>query len=324
MPATGISKHLCVGTTPTVQQTMIFDRVVPDQVNRAKTTQRHASGKSINVARVLHLLGQRSCAVVPLGGDTGQFMRNELAGLGMQLRVVDVAAPTRTCVTMIDQSSGVVTELVEESAAMNTVETKQMLDSAIAELAGMGMMILSGSLAPGVAVDFYAECCRTAAERNVPVILDARGEALLLALRHRPLVVKPNRSELAATMNRPLDSDQDLHRAMIELHDLGAQWVLITHGREGATLCNGKNHWRIPTIDVEAISAIGSGDAFSAGLAAGITSGREIPDACRLGAACAAANTLVPGSGLLKMEDVWRLESRVKVERINEKGIHPL
>jgi hypothetical protein len=35
---------LCVGTTPTVQRTMVVDRLVIDEVNRAVEVKVHASG----------------------------------------------------------------------------------------------------------------------------------------------------------------------------------------------------------------------------------------------------------------------------------------
>ena len=74
-----------------------------------------------------------------------------------------------------------------------------MLGKLKAHLPKCRSLILSGTLAPGAGEDFYAECCRVAGS-GLPIILDARGEALLRALPLHPLVVKPNRAELAGTM----------------------------------------------------------------------------------------------------------------------------
>ena len=46
---------VCLGTTPTMQRTMLFDRVEIDAVNRAVEVREYASGKSVNVAKVLRL-----------------------------------------------------------------------------------------------------------------------------------------------------------------------------------------------------------------------------------------------------------------------------
>lgn len=307
--------HICLGTTPTVQQTMIFDRVRIDAVNRASTVLRGASGKPVNVARVLHLLGERARLCVPLGGDTGRFMRQCFDDERIEHRCIEVAAPTRTCVTLINRADGTATELVEEPAPLSADDAAAMLTALRQSVGGAAMLILSGSLAPGIGEDFYAECCRAAAAANVPVILDASGPALARALPHRPLLVKPNRVELAATLGKSLDTDADLRDAMRLLHDQGAQWVAATMGRDGAMLCDGENFWRIPAVPIKAISPIGSGDAFAAGLAAGVARGQSIPDAARLATAAAAANAMVPGSGVLNPSDVQQLLPQVRVER---------
>src|SRR5688572_29788636 len=117
---------LCVGTTPTVQRTQVFERFTVDAVNRAKTTDVTASGKSINVSLVLHELGEEVVATGFVGGDSGKFICNELERVGIENDYVEVEPATRTCVTIIDRASGHVTELVEESKPVD--------ESAYAEL----------------------------------------------------------------------------------------------------------------------------------------------------------------------------------------------
>jgi 1-phosphofructokinase family hexose kinase len=306
--------HLCLGTTPTVQQTMIFERVLPDEVNRAVEVRRASAGKPINVARVLHTLGEPATVCVPLGGDTGRFIGEELRASGVDLDAVETPNATRTCVTIIDRHAGTVTELVEEHAEIPPSVRGELLARLKTHLPKCRSMVLSGKLAPGAGDDFYAECCRVL-PAGVPIILDARGESLLRALPLHPLVVKPNRAELAATLGIDIGDDALLREAIVKLVGRGAQWVVITMGKGGAVASDGKSFWRIPAIEVAAISAIGSGDAFSAGLASGVVAGRDVPEACRLGAACAAANTLIPGAGFLRAEDVRRLEPLARVEK---------
>jgi tagatose 6-phosphate kinase len=306
--------HLCLGTTPTVQQTMIFETVRPEEVNRAVEVRRAASGKPVNVARVLHTLGEAVTLCIPLGGDTGGFMSRELGASGIDLDAAESPNPTRTCVTIIDRKAGTVTELVEEHAAITANVRDQMLGKLKTHLVQCRSLVLSGTLAPGAGKDFYAKCCG-AAQPGLPIILDAWGEPLLQALPMHPLVVKPNRPELAGTIGREISDDASLRSAIQQVIGRGARWVVITLGKNGAVASDGKEFRKIPAIEVTAISAIGSGDAFSAGLASAIAAGRAVPEACGLGAACAAANTLIPGAGFLRLEDVKRLEPLARVER---------
>src|SRR5947199_2381388 len=98
---------LCLGTTPTVQRTMTFDRVTADAVNRAREVLETASGKSINVARTLHTLGHEVLASGFLGGQPGQFIRDDLDRAGIPHHFIDVTpVKTRTCTTVIDRGAG--------------------------------------------------------------------------------------------------------------------------------------------------------------------------------------------------------------------------
>ena len=84
-------------------------------MNRAATTLDGAAGKSVNVAKVLRVLGEHPVATGFVGGDCGEFIRSALAEKGVECDFVTVAARTRQCLTVIDELTGTQTELVEES-----------------------------------------------------------------------------------------------------------------------------------------------------------------------------------------------------------------
>jgi fructose-1-phosphate kinase PfkB-like protein len=147
-------------------------------------------------------------------------------------------------------------------------------------------------------------------------VLDARGEPLKAALPFKPFIVKPNRDELAQTVGTPVDSEDALRAAVQKMIELGAQWVAITLGKEGCLLSNGHDFWRLHAPVVKAVSAVGSGDSFAAGLAAGIVQGDAIPQACALGSACGAANALTSFAGQVHLSDVKTLLSQIRIESV--------
>jgi fructose-1-phosphate kinase PfkB-like protein len=158
---------LCIGTTPTVQQTMVFPRVTVDEVNRAVEVKRSASGKPVNVARTLHLLGDPATVCIPLGGDTGQFIKSELSAERINLDAVDTPHATRTCVTMIDRKAGTATELVEPHAPISAELANQLIAKLKSHLPNCRSIVLSGTLAAGAGDDFYADCCRRRSRWNL-------------------------------------------------------------------------------------------------------------------------------------------------------------
>ena len=145
-----------LSTTPALQRTMTFESLAIDSVNRAASVHEYASGKGINVARVVHTLGQSCAATGFLGGDSGAFCRHDMDAAGMGHDFVTVAGKTRMCVTLdrsqepnrdrVDRGSRAVTQ---SDAAKLFVKLELLLQHA-------RVFVLSGTVAPGCGDDFYA------------------------------------------------------------------------------------------------------------------------------------------------------------------------
>ncbi|MDB5318944.1 MAG: tagatose-6-phosphate kinase [Phycisphaerales bacterium] len=318
---------LCVGTTPTVQRTMTVDRLVIDEVNRASAVHEHASGKSVNVARVLGVLGGAALdfgelsstelakvsrvAVGFAGGRRGEQLLEDMDRAGIAHDFVRTAAETRLCTTVIDRAAGQATELVEEAPAASAAEWAALIDRIEARVAGASVMVFSGTLAPGAPVDF----CDRWIGRGPVVVVDAKGEAMrrALAARGGRVIAKLNRAELAQTLGERLETEAELYGAMRRAGPVEG-WLVVTMGKAGAAAWAEGAMWRVTSPPVEAVSAIGSGDAFAAGLVARMNCGVEA--ALRLACACGVANALTAYSGWVRREDVERLVGEVRVERV--------
>jgi tagatose 6-phosphate kinase len=110
--------------------------------------------------------------------------------------------------------------------------------------------------------------------------------------------VKINITELSATLGRAV-TPETMATAMTELQDRFGGWLIVTGGPDGSYACNGADWWHISAPPIRALSPIGSGDAYAAGLASAVIDGLAIPAACRLGSACGAAYALSPLAGHL-------------------------
>ncbi|MGO8674980.1 MAG: 1-phosphofructokinase family hexose kinase [Limisphaerales bacterium] len=307
---------LCLGTTPAVQRVMVFRKVTPDAVNRALTVSDGASGKSVNVAKVLKGLGERPLAVGFLGGERGQYLRDTLEAKGIQTDFVTVAAPTRQCITVIDREAGTQTELVEEGRAVSTSDYEHLAALLRRRIEACRALVMSGSLAPGVPGGLYLDGAMQARQAGVLCVLDAQGAPLAEALKGRPGLVKPNRAELAATVGRDLKDEADVMSAMRELCRRGAQRVVVTTGKEAVLAFDGESFWRIIPPSVQVANPIGCGDAFTAGLVWRMLRGESLGEACRWAAAAGAANAITLMPGEVERADVERLVAGVPIQRL--------
>jgi len=293
---------------------MVFDSLHLDQVNRAATTLEGAAGKSVNVAKVLHALGAHPLATGFLGGDRGAFLQACLDQQGVPHQFVQVQTPTRQCVTLVDQSTGQITELVEESRSVQLSDCTSLMAIVQSQIPSARAVVMSGTIAPGVPPDFYLDCARLAREAGALAVIDAQGPALLRALAAQPGLVKPNRAELAATVGRALAGEGGVLAAMRELGQSGAQRVVVTDGKNPALAWDGHRQWRITMPSIRPVNPIGSGDAFTAGLVWRLVAGDDLGEACRWAAAAGAANALTLMAGELERLEVERLVREVKAE----------
>ena len=307
---------LCLGTTPCAQRVMLFHRLVLDAVNRAGTTLDVASGTSINVAKVLKTLGEEPVATGFIGGDRGEFVRVAMTRLGIDYDFVTVTAQTRQCITVIDESAGTHTELVEESRAVEPVDGDKLMDILRRRIPGCRVVVMSGTIAPGAPADLYFQCTRLAEAAGALSVVDAQRVPLLEALKAGPGLAKPNGPELAATFGRELKDDVAVMAAMRELGERGARRVIVTAGKDPALAFDGRDFWRIIAPRIKAVNPTGSGDAFTAGLVWRLLRGDDLGESCRWGAAAGAANALTAPVGEVDRADVDRLAREVEVRRI--------
>lgn len=305
---------LCLGTTPALQRVMVFRRLALDGVNRAVTVLDGPAGKSVNVVKVLKALGEQPLAVGFLGGERGRYLRALLEAKGVELDFVTVAAQTRECVTVIDQSAGTHAELIEESPPISPSELAQLETILRRRVAGCRAVVMSGSLARGVAADLYLHGTRLARAAGALSVIDAEGAALTAALEAEPGLVKPNRGELAATVGGELKDEDTVKSAMRELCGRGARRVVVTAGKEPVLAFDGRRFWRIVPPAITPVNPIGSGDAFTAALVWRLVRGEELGSACAWASATGAANALTLMPGEVEPADMHRLAGQVRVE----------
>lgn len=307
---------LCIGTTPAAQRVMVFRKLTLDAVNRAITTRDGAAGKAVNVAKVLKTLGEEPVVAGFVGGERGAQLRSLLEAEGVALAMVTVAPSTRQCITVIDESAGTQTELVEESGAVSLSDFESLMALIAARARNARALVMSGTVAPGVPPDIYLRCTRLAYESGALAVIDAHGPPLFEALAASPGLVKPNRAELSGMLAVPLQDEGSAKCAMRDLHARGAQRVVVTAGKDPVLAFDGRGFWRISVPTIRAVNPIGSGDAFTAALVWRLLSGDDLGQACRWANAAGAANALTLMSGELRLPDLNRLVNETRAEQI--------
>lgn len=308
---------LTVSLNAAVDVVYTIDQFAPDKINTVADVQRMAGGKANNVARVLAALGQRVVATGFAGGSTGRFIQADLGRRSITADFEESGGENRICTTVIDARSKTVTELRERGPVLTTADADRFLARFRRLVAGAGLVVISGSLPPGIPADFYRELVSEAWRAGqVRTLLDACGEPLKEALSAQPYLVKPNLDELKEWAGVDLPTDHHIMLAARKLLKAGPLLVGVSLGARGLLLVTEEAAWWATPPAVEPLNTVGSGDSLVAGFATGLLAGLDAEAILQLAVACGTANALTRGVAEVRPADVEQVRQHVQIRRL--------
>jgi len=291
---------------PAVDVSTSVAQVVDTRKLRCGAARHDPGGGGINVARVVRRLGGDCSAVYLAGGRTGRLLGELLDAEQVAGVPLAIAGETRTDFSVTETSTGKQFRFVLPGPTIRQAEWQACLDY-FATLTPPRYLVLSGSLPPGVPVDFYATLARSAASRGTQVVVDTSGPALEAVLQGGVSLFKPSLQELRDLTRQPLLTEAAWRSAAQRIVSDGrARMVVLTLGSEGALLVTGQQVLRAPGLPTRVESAIGAGDSFLGAMIWALNRGADEKEAFRYGVAAASAALQSTGTGLCQREDVLR------------------
>jgi 6-phosphofructokinase 2 len=299
---------------PTIDLAFQSREIRPIRKTRAVKQRTDAGGGGINVARVLKELGVEAYAIYLAGGATGLVLNELVTKLGVPAKCIEIAGATRVSFTVFEEISGLEYRFVSEGSALGEAEWQSALSQH--KECDADYIVASGSLPPGVPVDFYARLASIVRSNGARLILDTSGPALEAAISAGGIyLAKPSFGEFETLTHRKLETAGELVDAATSLVASGAvENLAVTMGRDGAFLAHRSGTLRLNGPKVKPVSAVGAGDSFVAGMTAALARGKNAEEAFMLGMAAGAAAVLTPGTQLCRREDVERLYAEVVAE----------
>lgn len=315
---TEAQRILFVAANPSIDRLAEVDVLTVGAIHRPDKVLAVPGGKGLNAARAAVALGARVTAAAIVAGRAGEWIAERLVETGIDAALVRDGglAETRTCLSVLDRSTDLLTEFYEPGTAIQPATWPALEDALSAELADddVAAVVCSGSLPPGAPDDAYARIVRLAAPSIT--IVDTHGAPLRLAVAEHPTVVKVNAAEAAEATGLQVTTAAEAASAARDLIERGAGQVVVTLGVDGAIACVGPSAWHLTSKARRGSYPVGSGDAFIAGLAIGLVAGSSLVAAAGGGMAAGIANALLPGAGVLDAETAARLLDGVEVSAL--------
>lgn len=227
-------KIVTVTLNPCVDLTVTIEEFLYGGTNKVIKTQKDISGKGINTSIVLdHFDLENVVAGFSFTKDSSQF-KGFLNRKNIETRLIQIPGELRTNVKIFDHSRKVMSEFNDKGENVDRKYQKALLDLMKALMTHTDILILSGSIPPGISQKIYKEIAETAGLYGVKVIVDATGELLVQAIKAKPFLIKPNEDELRLTFNLPTKTEEEIIKAANMIIKEGVKYVCVSRGSKGA------------------------------------------------------------------------------------------
>ncbi len=284
---------LTVCMSPSTDVTIELDSLNVGKTNIVKSKTLSFTGKALNVAIGVARLGQEAYTTGLMYNENGYMFENALDKEGIPFTFVWNKGRVRENYKFIDSRS-MLTEVNDVGEEVGKEKTEEVLGMVRMLSARSGVTVLSGGLPRGVEDGYYAKLVR-AVDSKALKIVDATGQRMFAALNEGVDLVKPNLDELENALGRRITSKEEMLSACYELIDRGAKKVLLSLGKQGAVLTDGRESYYCKSLNVAVNSTVGAGDGMVAAAAIKMEQGAPLKEILRAGVAAGTATVMTAG-----------------------------
>ncbi|MFQ6549014.1 1-phosphofructokinase family hexose kinase [Aestuariibius sp. 2305UL40-4] len=315
-----MTRIVTVTMNPALDVSADAPAIVPGPKLRCTDARLDPGGGGVNVSRAIRFLGGHSTALVAAGGITGDLLCELLAAEGVDVIRQPIGGLTRQSFAVLAADTGDQYRFVlpgplwldQEIAALFTTIEPHLTDGAL--------IVVSGSLPPGVTPDTLIRLNRLTRQHGAGLILDTSGAALVqaVATTDTPFhVLRVDGEEADLLAGRPLDGPQDMATFGRTLLDQGkADHIVMAFGAQGTMGLSATDCFFCRPPLIQTLSAVGAGDSLVAAVTLALSRGETFRDAVRFGTAAAGAAVMTPATALCELEQTERLLPQIEVTPI--------
>lgn len=308
---------LTVTMNPALDKTVQVSQVKLGGLNRIGDVRMDAGGKGINVAKVLRSFGIEAEAWGIAGGRQGQVLRDCLEQAGVSFSLQEGPGETRMNMKVVDSANLLTTEFNEPGIRLDSDQLRLFKEKFSDRLDGVRYVVLGGSLPPGTPADYYGTLIEAAHRKQIPVLLDADGDAFARGADAGPFAIKPNLHEWEQYCGCTFTGDRELRESAVQvMRDKGITIVHISLGAEGSLLVHEKGAFRTRPYPIRPASTVGAGDSMVAAMVYGLVQGLPLERIARLSSAAGTVTAALPGTQVCSLAEMLRQESNVELTKL--------
>ena len=306
---------LTICPNPSIDCTIELDSLNVGFLNRIDNKVETYSGKALNVAIGVARLEEKCLTTGFMFEKHKHMFEHTLNQEGVTHDFVLNPGSARVNYKIIDKRS-MLTEINDRGEEISRAKQIELLEKIKKLSVGMETVVVSGSLPKGVDHEFYGEMVDSVYE-GAKIIVDTEKENMMEVLKKRKIfMAKPNVPELEAFSNVTVRTKKDMIKASQSYLDMGAQYVLVSMGAEGAVLTDGVESWFCKSASVAVNSTVGAGDSMISALCVGLMDGAPPFELLKRAVAAGTAAVTTSGTNLFYKDKYKEIYAKIKSELI--------
>ena len=283
-------------------------QIYPEGKLRCSAPVFEPGGGGINVARAITFLGGTANAIFPSGGATGEHLVALLRAENVPVENVETREWTRQNLHVHVNASDEQYRFVMPGATLHADEL-QRLQEKVLQIEPDSLLVISGSLPPGVALTAFVSLIEAAQAKGLRCVIASSGDALAAALNVGQIeLVKPNQKELSALVSRELIQPDDVRKAAQEIVRSGkAHRVVVSLGAQGALAVDAQSCVQVVPPPIKSQSTVGAGDSMVGAMTLKLAENASLETLVRYGVAAGSAATINQGTRLCSNENTQKI-----------------
>ena len=285
-----------------------------EETQRAEKSSYFASGKAINVSRVLSRMGVSTCAWGFLGGANGERFSKIIESENINTDFIEICDETRLNVIITELWSYSQLRVGLKGPFISKTELSELYQKIENMPEDIKFVSIGGSLPQDVPNDTYEEIIEIIHSKNIKCALDTSEVPLKFGIKAKPYLIKPNLHELCQILDvKELDNKEKIKSAASEIVNQGVKNVAVSMGKEGVIFVNENSIIEAKPPNIPVKSRVGAGDSMLAGFIYGILKDMPQEEIVKHGVAFGTASVLTAGTELAYKKDICNLLPQVQI-----------
>jgi 1-phosphofructokinase len=277
----------------------------------------HAGGQGVWQARMIASLGVPVVLCAAVGGELGLVLRTLIETEDVELRLVDRDGSGGWYVD--DRRDGTRRRIAASAGTpLGRHDIDELYGLALSAGLSAAVSVLSGPNDPSLVPDtVYRRLAADLTAHGGRVVADLSGSYVDAALDGGVEFLKVSQDELLRDGRVASDDEDELIDCLHRLNRAGARSVLISRAEKPALALLDGDVVAVEAPRLEEADHHGAGDSLTAGVAAVLARGGDLPQAVRTGAGAGALNVTRHGLGTGSAEAVAELAEHVTLSLLN-------